>query len=144
MCEQKCSSLSHFRQHFLNKHSRSVITNLNCFVCKIFFFNEKARDVHGQRVHCRACINRCMKDKSLMIPFEDHEKLCINMAVKEKQKIIFPGPPPWMITAKEVTAMANKSKVQIRYVIPMKQPTTLSSCKLCHNKLGVQRPPLKG
>jgi hypothetical protein len=165
ICIQKLTSIFNFREHFQAVHSRMIVAELKCILCKAFFFNEEARNIHGQD-HCTSCKIRCMKDKQLLIPFEDHKKKCKNQTIRQnpvvnqhknvtvKRLVTIPNNP--RLDALKIRRVIKRGeKVQKIITVPYAQgeghqknaqvwQAIETDCTLCHSKLGVQQPPVRG
>lgn len=150
LCYQKCTSVLSFRNHYTRDHFRNITENLKCAICKIFFFNEKARNVHGQQAHCIDCRSKYMQDKSLIIPFEDHESQCKNRTVAEVEAVT--DRRSGGITVKKVKirktpfhvkVLSNREERETQLVRQLMRVDE-GNCTQCHNKLGVQEAPKKG
>ena len=156
LCGKNHVSISQFRQHFARVHTHHIKIELKCFACKLFFFNEKARNIHGQMQHCVDCRKRCMNDKQLIIPFEDHDRNCKNRTVQnltvQNQPVVMRNPTT-MIRLTPPSALSNilesrkdlkiSRVLSIPEIISSANPAAASDCAMCSNKLGEQKPAVK-
>jgi hypothetical protein len=143
-CSKILVTISQFRQHFFLDHGQLIISQLKCFVCKLFFFNDKARDVHGQITHCLDCRSQCFRDKSLMIPFEDHENSCPNKSIGEGVILAEAVKASVEIKKLELPKVSRDQLLVERIIGKKTVVAQKSTCKLCHNQQGVQKPPQTG
>ena len=154
LCDQNQTSISQFRQHFVKIHTNDINNEFRCFACKLFFFNKNARNIHGQMQHCMDCRKRCMDDKELIIPFEDHDKKCQNRSIPDInykppviRNLVEADTLPEVSSILQSRKDLKVSRVLIRPV-KLLQPnselkTAEDDCVMCGNKLGEQKPPVK-